>query len=82
MTRQGRVLRDNAPAVAVDTTPKYQLTETAPLQIKPANGASVVRNLSSKSEVTVLKTENGWALIASRGKPLGYVAARYLAPMQ
>jgi hypothetical protein len=76
------MLRDNASELAVDTKPNYQLTETATLQVKPVTGAGAVRKLSPKTEVTVLKSENGWALIASGGKPLGYVAARSLAPMQ
>jgi hypothetical protein len=30
----------------------------------------------------VLKSEGGWSLIASQGKPIGYVATRNLAPGQ
>jgi hypothetical protein len=49
LTRRTRVLIDDAPAIAMETKPTYQLTQTAQLQIKPANGATVVRSLSSKN---------------------------------
>jgi hypothetical protein len=41
-----------------------------------------VRSLSAKTPVTVLESNNGWSLIASEGKPPGYVATRDLAPVQ
>ena len=46
------------------------------------SGATVVRSLSLKIAVTALKSKGGWSLIASEGKPLGYVATRDLAPIQ
>lgn len=79
LTRQGRVLRDDGPAVATGTTPEYQIVQTAALQIRPTNGATLVRSLSPKTIVTVLKSEGGWSLIARQGKPIGYVATRDLA---
>ncbi|MBX9821138.1 MAG: SH3 domain-containing protein [Afipia birgiae] len=47
---------------------------------KPANGATLVRSLSPKTVVTVLESEGGWLLIASQGRPIGYVATRNLVP--
>ena len=82
LTRQARVLVDNAPAIATDARPAYQLTQNTQLQIKPSSGATVVRSLSAKTPVTVLESKNGWALVASGGRPLGYVATRDLAPTQ
>jgi WD40 repeat protein/uncharacterized caspase-like protein len=82
LTRQAHVLADDAPAVAMETKPTYQVKQTAQLQIKPSNGATVVRSLSAKTAVTVVKSENGWSLIARGGKPLGYVATRDLAPIR
>lgn len=79
---QGRVLAGDLPAVAVDSAPTFQLAQTADLQIKPSNGATVVRSLTAKTAVTVIKSEGGWSLIASGGKPLGYVATKDLAPMR
>jgi len=52
------------------------------LQVQPGLGATVVRSLSARTGVTVLESRNGWSLIASDGKPLGYVATRDLAPVQ
>ena len=82
LTRQAHVLQDATPLIAMENKPTYQLAQTAQLQIRPSNGATVVRSLSAKTAVTVLKSEGGWSLIASEGKPLGYVATRDLVPMQ
>lgn len=80
LTRQGRVLAGDLPTVAEDNVPSFQLAQTANLQIKPGPGATVVRSLNAQTAVTVLKSEGGWSLVASGGKPLGYVATRDLAP--
>ncbi|OQW57103.1 MAG: hypothetical protein A4S14_09245 [Proteobacteria bacterium SG_bin9] len=80
LTRQGRVLAGDLPTVAEDNAPAFQLAQTANLQIKPGPGATVVRSLNAQTAVTVLKSEGGWSLVASGGKPLGYVATRDLAP--
>ena len=82
LVRQAHVLNESAPAVATTGKPLVQLTHTAQIQIKPANGATTVRSLAPKTAVTVLKSEGDWTLIAQDGKPLGYVATRDLAPMQ
>ncbi|MCX7308752.1 MAG: caspase family protein [Afipia sp.] len=82
LTKQTRVLQDSTPLIAMDTRPTFQLTQEAQLQIKPTSGATIVRSLSPKTAVTVLKSENGWSLIASGGRPVGYVATRDLAPIQ
>ena len=80
LTKQTRVLQDEVTPVA-EAKP-YQLSQTAQLQIQPGPGSTVVRSLSAKTAVTVLESKNGWSLIASEGKPLGYVATRDLAPAQ
>ena len=80
LTKQGRVLAGDLPTVAEDNAPAFQLAQTANLQIKPGPGATVVRSLNAQTAVTVLKSEGGWSLVASGGKPLGYVATRDLAP--
>jgi hypothetical protein len=35
-----------------------------------------------QTPVTLVNTDSGWTLIAREGRPLGYVAARDLAPLQ
>lgn len=82
LTKQTRVLQDSVPLIASNEKPTFQLTQEAQLQIKPTSGATVVRSLAPKTAVTVVKSENGWSLIASGGKPMGYVATRDLAPIQ
>jgi len=76
-----RILQDETTPVA-ETRPNYQLAQAAQLQIQPAAGATVVRSLSARTAVTVLESRNGWSLIASEGKPLGYVATRDLVPVK
>jgi hypothetical protein len=49
---------------------------------KPRGRATIVRNLSARPPVTALESKEGWPLVASGGKPLGYVATRDLAPLQ
>lgn len=81
LTRQARVLRDDAAPIASNKQ-TFQLAQTAAVQIKPTYGATVVRSLTANAAVTVLKSEGGWSLVASEGRPIGYVATRDLAPMQ
>jgi WD40 repeat protein len=80
LANQTRILQDEATPIA-EAKPTYQLAQTAQLQVKPSAGATVVRSLSAKTPVTVLESNNGWSLVASEGKPLGYVATRDLAPV-
>jgi WD40 repeat protein/uncharacterized caspase-like protein len=81
LATQTRILHDEMTPIA-EAKPTYQLAQTAQLQIKPSAGATAVRSLSAKTPVTVLESSNGWSLVASEGKPLGYVATRDLAPVQ
>jgi uncharacterized caspase-like protein len=81
LAKQMRILQDESTPVAT-VKPTYQVTQAAQLQVQPGLGATVVRSLSARTGVTVLESRNGWSLIASDGKPLGYVATRDLAPVQ
>jgi uncharacterized protein YgiM (DUF1202 family) len=45
-------------------------------------GGVPVQKLNAGTAVTLVKTESGWTLIAREGKPLGYVAAKDLLPIQ
>lgn len=80
LAKQMRILQDETRPVA-SAKPTYQVSQAAQLQVQPGLGATVVRSLSAKTGVTVLESKNGWSLIASEGKPLGYVATRDLAPV-
>lgn len=79
LAMQTRILQDESIPVA-EAKPKYQVAQIAQLQIKPGAGATVVRSLTAKTTVTVIESKNGWSLVASEGKPLGYVATRDLEP--
>lgn len=81
IARQVRILQDETTPVA-ETKPTYQVAESAQLQVQPSFGATVVRSLAAKTSLTVLESRDGWSLVASEGKPIGYVATRDLTPVQ
>jgi hypothetical protein len=60
-------------AVAASPSPASCRRDQAPLSILQPTLAEhgVVRTLSAKTQLTVLENQNGWALIASEGRPLG-----------
>jgi hypothetical protein len=80
VAKQMRILQDETAPVAA-AKPTYQVSKAAALQVQPGPGATVVRSLSAKTGLTVLESKNGWSLVASEGKPLGYVATQDLAPV-
>jgi hypothetical protein len=57
------------------------LRRTRAGQSKPEAAESVVR-LAPGTQVTLVRAEQGWTLVARDGKALGYVAATDLAPLQ
>lgn len=81
LAKPTRILMDEATPVA-EAKPAYQVAQSAQLQVQPGAGATVVRSLSANTRLTVLESRNGWSLVASDGKALGYVATRDLAPAQ
>ncbi len=81
LAKPTRILTDEATPVA-EGKPSYQVAQAAQLKVAPGTGATVVRSLTANTRLTVLESRNGWSLVASEGKPLGYVATRDLAPAQ
>ena len=81
LAKPTRILTDEAAPVA-EGKPSYQVAQAAQLQVAPGTGATVVRSLTANTRLTVLESRNGWSLVASGGKPLGYVATKDLAPAQ
>jgi len=79
LVKQTRILQDDVTPIAA-AKPAFQLHQTAQLQVQPGFGATVVRSLSARTPVTVLESSNGWALLASNGRPIGYVATQDLQP--
>lgn len=76
---QTRVLQGEGVPMA-QAKPAYQVAQAASLQIMPGSGATVVRSLAANTPITIIESRNGWSLVASEGRPLGYVATRDLAP--
>ena len=81
LARQTRILMDEVTPIA-EAKPTFQVSQATQLQIQPSAGGTVVRSLSATTRLTVLDSKNGWSLVASEGKPIGYVATTDLAPAQ
>lgn len=66
--KQTRILRDDAPLVA-EAKPLVQLAQGTKLRVKPGQGASVVRSLSTQLHSPSWTAETGgrWWLAESRG---------------
>ena len=72
----------DAPAATIPTKPTHVVI--APSEVfEQAGGRGVqVHKLDSRYLVTLVKTEQGWVLVAKDGKTLGFVTAAALARMQ
>ena len=77
-----RVLPPDAPAFEVPERPTSRVATTADLFVRNPLGAGRVRRLEANTPMTLVRREAGWALVASHGRPLGYVAMHDLAPLQ
>jgi uncharacterized caspase-like protein len=92
LTNRTGILAANSPAAAVDATaiagkPTHIVVTSNPIEVFdsiPANGTSgnAVQRLPIGTLVVVMKSANGWDLVASGGKAMGYVAHAGLAPVQ
>ena len=81
LARQTRIL-SNASAPVAEAKPTYQVSQATQLQVQPRPGSTVVRSLSQSTALTVLESKDGWSLVASEGRPIGYVATQDLTPAQ
>jgi WD40 repeat protein/uncharacterized caspase-like protein len=82
LVRQALVLRDKTTPRISRARQEYRLQQTASLRIKPGGASTVVRSLSPNTAVTVLEAKDGWALVGSGERPLGYVAISDLGTKQ
>jgi Bacterial SH3 domain len=74
-----KVLEDENVQIASAEGRTVELVNDSSIVVKPNLGAAVVRGLTSKTKVEVLKEENGWSLTAKNGVPIGYVSSSDLA---
>ena len=79
--RPAQVLPSAAPDIVIPNRPTHLLSASAELLVLPAPGARQVRKLDAKTPLTLVRSEGGWTLVASHGRPIGYVATRDLAPL-
>jgi hypothetical protein len=82
LVNQAAVLNGAEPGLSIAAKPTHLLSAASELLIEPVFGAPSVRKLDANTPVTLVKSERGWTLVAREGRPIGYVAAGELAPMQ
>jgi uncharacterized caspase-like protein len=81
LVRQVAVLTSGAAdAVVVPRKPTHVTISAADVFPQPSDTTPTQR-LEPGTTVTVMKSEQGWVLIAKDGNPLGYVAASTLVPV-
>jgi hypothetical protein len=81
LARPVALLGADASAPAIPRKPTHVVITPADIFSAP-NAAASGHRLEPGTVVTLVRTEQGWALIAKDGAPIGYVAAGGLAPMQ
>jgi hypothetical protein len=59
-----------------------KVASSTELQIQPEFGARGIHKLDANTPVTLVKSDQGWVLVAKGGKLIGYVAQGDLAPLQ
>jgi WD40 repeat protein len=75
---------DAAPggSASVPVKPTHVVISGADVFAQAGGAAPATRKLEAGTLVTLVKTEQGWTLVAREGKPLGYVASSGLAPLK
>jgi WD40 repeat protein/uncharacterized caspase-like protein len=71
----------NSDAV-IPTKPSHVVVRSMEIYAKPSEASEVVRKIEPGTSVALIRTEQGWVLIAKDGKALGYVAQSGIAPLQ
>ncbi len=71
-----------APDAAIPTKPSHVIVRSMEIYTKPSDASEVVRKIEPGTSVALIRTEQGWVLIAKDGKALGYVAESGIAPLQ
>jgi WD40 repeat protein len=74
---------DGSPGTSsIPASPTHVVVQAADVFAEAGGGAPAREKLAPGTLVTLVKTEQGWTLVARNGKPLGYVASTGLAPLQ
>jgi WD40 repeat protein/uncharacterized caspase-like protein len=71
-----------AAETAIPTKPSHVVVRSMEIYTKPSDASEIVRKIEPGTSVAVIRTEQGWVLIAKDGKALGYVAKSGIAPLQ
>lgn len=67
---------------AIPTKPSHFVAKPAEIFVEPDNSGTTLEKLKPGTAVTLIKTEQGWSLIARDGKLLGYVSTSNLLEIQ
>jgi hypothetical protein len=75
---------DAAPGAPASTLsqPTHVVVTASDVFAAAGGAAPATQKLEAGTLVTLVKTEQGWTLVARNGQPLGYVASSGLAPLK
>jgi len=68
--------------IIISTKPTHVVMEAAKIFAAAGGSGAIVQELAPFTLVTLIKTEQGWVLVAKNGTKLGYVAEASLKPVQ
>lgn len=70
------------PDTGIAKTPTHVVIKPSGLFAKAGGDGTVIETLAPGTQVTLMKTEQGWTLVARDGKRIGYVAKSSLVRLQ
>jgi WD40 repeat protein/uncharacterized caspase-like protein len=82
LAKPTQIFAGKEPGIVISAKATHQTAAAAELLVLPAVGARRVRKLDAKTPVTLVKSDAGWTLVAREGRPIGFVAAKDLSPVQ
>jgi hypothetical protein len=66
----------------IPLNPTHVVTTAADVFAEPGGAAPATQRLERGTTLAVVKTEQGWTLVARRGRAIGFVASDKIAPLQ
>jgi WD40 repeat protein/uncharacterized caspase-like protein len=82
LAKPTQIFAGKEPGIVISAKATHQTAAASELLVLPAVGARRVRKLDAKTPVTLVKSDAGWTLVAREGRPIGFVAAKDLSPVQ
>jgi uncharacterized caspase-like protein len=76
------VLTAAAPEADIPVKPTHVLIRSSAVRLAADTSAPTIEELAPGTQVHLLASESGWAIVARDGKKLGYIEATALARLQ